>query len=254
MKVTRLETIHVRPRWLLVRIHTDTDITGWGEATLEGRSPTVETMIHEMGRWLIGRDPRRIEHIWQQLQCGGFYRGGPVHCSALSGIDIALWDILGRHLKAPVHQLLGGRVRDRIRIYAWAQAGTADDYVNSVRDLRTNQGLTAFKYNATDRMRPISTPAAMQKAVERLAGLRDAVGPISTSQPTFMAVSLTPTRGGSCACSRFTIPCSSRSLCCPAIQLPCGTLLSAPPCQLRPANGSSRGGNFRILSRNAQLA
>lgn len=177
MKIVRLETFHVRPRWLLLRVQTDTGLHGWGEATLEGASLTVETMVCEMGRWLIGQDPRRIEHIWQHLYRGGFYRGGPVHCSALSGIDMALWDILGKSLGVPIHQLLGGRVRDRIRMYAWTDAGTADDYVNSVRDVRENRGLTAFKYNATGAMRPLSTPAALQAAVERLGALRTAAGP-----------------------------------------------------------------------------
>lgn len=177
MKIARLETIHVRPRWLLLRISTDTGLVGLGEATLEGASLTVEAMLREMSRWLIGQDPRRIEHIWQHLYRGGFYRGGPIHCSALSGIDMALWDILGKALETPVHQLLGGRVRDRIRMYAWTDAGTADDYVNSVRDLRVNRGLTALKYNATGVMRPLSTPAALQAAVDRLAALRKTAGP-----------------------------------------------------------------------------
>lgn len=177
MKITRLETFQVRPRWLLVRVHTDSDLIGWGEATLEGRSRTVETMIHEMGRWLVGQDPRRIEHIWQHLYRGGFYRGGPVHCSALSGVDMALWDILGRSLRVPVHQLLGGRVRDRIRMYAWIDTETADDYVNAVRDVCDRRGLTAFKCNATSRMRPLSSPAALLEVSERFARLRKAVGP-----------------------------------------------------------------------------
>lgn len=177
MKIISLETFHVRPRWLLVRVQTDIGPAGWGEATLEGRSKTVETMIHEMGRWLLGQDPRRIEHIWQHLHRGGFYRGGSIHCSALSGIDMALWDILGQHLGTPVHQLLGGRVRDKIRIYAWTDAGTSDDYVNAIRDVRDGRGLSAFKYNATGPMRPISSPAALAAAVERFASLRRAAGP-----------------------------------------------------------------------------
>lgn len=177
MKIDRIKTFHIRPRWLLLRIDTDTGVGGWGEATLEGRSLTVETMVHEMGRQLMGQDPRRIEYLWQLLYRGGFYRTGPVHCSALSGIDMALWDILGRSLDTPVHQLLGGRVRDRIRLYAWADVGTADNYVNALRDLCDTRGLTAFKYNATKAMRPISNLAAMETAVDRLARLREAAGP-----------------------------------------------------------------------------
>lgn len=176
MKIARLETFHVQPRWLLIRIDTDTGLCGWGEATLEGRSLTVETMIHEMEHWLIGQEPRRIEHIWQNLYRGSFYRGGAVHCSAVAGIDIALWDILGQSLGVPVHQLLGGRVRDKIRLYAWTDAGTADDYVNSVRDLRDRRGLTAFKYNATGPMRPISPLPTMEAAVDRFRKLRESAG------------------------------------------------------------------------------
>lgn len=176
MKIIRLETFHVRPRWLLVRVQTDSGLSGWGEATLEGRSLTVETMIREMEPGLIGQDPRRIEHIWQTLYRGGFYRGGPVHCSALAGIDTALWDIHGKSLNTPVHQLLGGRVRDKIRLYAWTDTGTADDYVNSVRDLRDRRGLTAFKYNATGQMRPVSSLAVMEAAVDRFRQLRATAG------------------------------------------------------------------------------
>ena len=176
MKISRLETFHVRPRWLIVRVHTDTGLTGLGEATLEGASLTVETLLREMSRWLIGQDPRRIEYIWQHLYRGGFYRGGPVHCSALSGVDMALWDLLGKSLGTPVHQLLGGRLRDRIRMYAWTDAGTADDYVNPVRELRDTRGLTAFKYTATGVMRPLSAPADLQAAADRLGSLRQAAG------------------------------------------------------------------------------
>ena len=177
MKITRLETIHVHPRWLLVRVHVDNGLVGLGEATLEGRSLTVETMLREMERWLIGQDPQRIEHIWQHLYRGSFYRGGPVHCSALSGIDMALWDILGKSLNVPVHQLLGGSVRDKIRIYSWVDVGTADSYVNPLQAPSLQSGFTAFKYNATGPMRPLSTLEALQTAVDRLGQLRRDVGP-----------------------------------------------------------------------------
>ena len=78
MRITRLETLHLRPRWLVVRVHTDAGLVGLGEATLEGRCLAVEATLQEMSRWLIGQNPRRIEHIWQHLFRGGFYRTGPV--------------------------------------------------------------------------------------------------------------------------------------------------------------------------------
>ena len=127
MKITKLETFHIRPRWLFLKIYTDAGIVGWGEPVLEGRALTVETAVHELGRILIGENPTRIEHLWQKCYRGGFYRGGPIMTSALSGIEQALWDIKGKAAGLPVHEMLGGRVRDRIRLYGWLNiAGTGD--------------------------------------------------------------------------------------------------------------------------------
>src|SRR5690606_20260398 len=119
VKVTRLTTYLVPPRWCFLRIDTDEGITGWGEPVVEGRAHTVAAAVEEMADYLVGQDPLRIEEHWQVLAKGGFYRGGPVLSSALAGIDQALWDIAGKQLGVPVHQLLGGHVRDRMRIYGW---------------------------------------------------------------------------------------------------------------------------------------
>ena len=116
MKITRLETIHVKPRWLFLKIHTDEGIVGLGEPIVEGRTLTTETAVEEIGRYLIGQDPRRIEHHWQAIYRDAFYRGGPVLTSALSGVEQALWDITGKWLGVPVWQLLGGNTRDRMTI------------------------------------------------------------------------------------------------------------------------------------------
>jgi len=172
VRISRLETIHLKPRWMILKVHTDAGLTGLGEPSLEGRCLTVETAIREMGRWLIGQDPRRIEHICQHLYRGGFYRGGPVLCSALSGIEMALWDILGKHLKVPVHQLLGGAVRDRIRMYRWT--GLPDD----TRILRKTAAelkrakFTAYKLCVLEATPPLASPALLEGAVERFAALR----------------------------------------------------------------------------------
>ncbi|MBI5693862.1 MAG: galactonate dehydratase [Verrucomicrobia bacterium] len=176
MRLTRLETLHLRPRWLVVRLHTDTGLVGLGEATLEGRSLAVEAALGEMGRWLIGQDPRRIEYIWQHLYRGGFYRLGPVLCSALSGIDQALWDLLGKHLATPVHQLLGGAVRDRIRLYGWVNVTTTGDYIESAARLAAEQHFTAFKCTITDAMRPLESRARITEAAERFHALRQRLG------------------------------------------------------------------------------
>ena len=119
MKITALRTYLVPPRWLFLRIDTDEGISGWGEPVLEGRAETVRAAIGELSDVLIGADPLRIEDNWQVLTRGGFYRGGPVLSSAVAGIDQALWDIAGHAYGVPVHQLLGGRVRDQVRMYAW---------------------------------------------------------------------------------------------------------------------------------------
>ena len=117
-----------------------------------------------LGRWLIGQDPRRIEFIWQHLYRGAFYRGGPVLCSALSGIDQALWDILGKHLNAPVYQLLGGAVRDRVRLYGWANVARTGDYIEAAAEAASRHGFTAFKCAVTDAMRPLESPEAIEAA------------------------------------------------------------------------------------------
>ncbi|HRR85839.1 MAG TPA: galactonate dehydratase, partial [Phycisphaerae bacterium] len=111
MTIKDYQLYHVRPRYLLLKIETDDGLYGWGEPTLEGQTPAVEAAIGQLMRLIKGEDPRRIEHLWQRMYRGGFYRGGPVLCSAISGIEQALWDILGKSLNVPVYQLLGGRVR-----------------------------------------------------------------------------------------------------------------------------------------------
>ena len=119
MKISRIETFLVPPRWLFVRVETDSGIVGWGEPVVEGRSETVRTAVEQLSELLIGEDPLRIEDHWQVMTKGSFYRGGPILSSAVAGLDQALWDIAGKSLGVPVHQLLGGHVRDRIRMYGW---------------------------------------------------------------------------------------------------------------------------------------
>jgi galactonate dehydratase len=108
LKIDRIEQFFPRPRVRLVKITTDNGLVGWGETTLEGRPKSTVAAVEEIADYLIGQDPLRIEHHWQQIYRSAFYRGGPVRMSALSGIDQALWDIAGKHYGVPVHQLLGG--------------------------------------------------------------------------------------------------------------------------------------------------
>jgi galactonate dehydratase len=175
MKITELETLFVKPRWLFLKVHTDEGIVGLGEPVVEGRAQTVAAAVHEIGRYLIGQDPRRIEHHWQAIYRGQFYRGGPVLTSALSGIEQALWDITGKWLGVPVYQLLGGAVRDRIRMYGWLSGETYGDYIESAK-VSAGQGFTALKMGITGAVNIVDTPAVVEENVKRFAMMREAVG------------------------------------------------------------------------------
>jgi galactonate dehydratase len=118
IKITRLEIIPVHTcRTIFVKMHTDAGIVGIGEGTVEGPIPTTITAIQELEKYLIGKDPRLVEHHWQAMYRHAFYRGGIILTSALSAVDIAMWDIKGKALGVPVYELLGGLTRDRIRVY-----------------------------------------------------------------------------------------------------------------------------------------
>lgn len=171
MKITKLETIFVKPRWLFLRMHTDEGITGLGEPALEGRSQTVAAAVHEIGRYLIGQDPLKIEHHWQAIFRGQFYRGGPILTSALSGIEQAMWDIAGKSLGIPVYKMLGGAVRDRIKVYS--HAGYMLDYAKTQKE---TGGFKAFKCGLEGAFEFIDTPAKIEKAVNNFASLREALG------------------------------------------------------------------------------
>ena len=176
MKITSVETFLVPPRWLFCRIGTDEGVVGWGEPVVEGRAATVRAAVEELSELLIGADPLRIEDHWQVLTKGGFYRGGPVLSSAVAGLDQALWDIAGKVRDAPVHELLGGPVRDMARIYAWVGGDEPTEVEDAVR-AQVEAGFTAVKMNGTGRLGPIATPAEVDAIVRRVAAARDVLGP-----------------------------------------------------------------------------
>ena len=111
LKITRLETFLVKPRWLFLKVHTNAGIVGLGEPIIEGRALTVAAAVKEIEPYLVGKDPRQVVHHWQAIYRHAFYRGGPILTSALRGIDQALWDIKGKALGVPVYELLGGPTR-----------------------------------------------------------------------------------------------------------------------------------------------
>ncbi|CAM3821406.1 MULTISPECIES: galactonate dehydratase [Paenibacillus] len=176
MKITAVNVLHVKPRFTFVKIATDEGITGWGEAVVEGMSRTVETALQELKEFLIGEDPTRIEFLWQAMYRGLFYRGGPVLCSAISGVDQALWDILGKSLNVPVYQLLGGSVRSRIRMYKHVIGDTTEEAVQSAKQA-VAEGFTMVKAGLEAKPRFVEGPAFIAAQVERMEAIREAIGP-----------------------------------------------------------------------------
>ncbi|RAV19791.1 galactonate dehydratase [Paenibacillus contaminans] len=176
MKITKLELFKVPPRWLFLKIDTDEGIAGWGEPIVEGKADTVAAAVQEMADYLIGRDPMRIEDIWQVLYRAAFYRGGPILTSAMSGIEQALWDIKGKFYGAPVYDLLGGACRDKTRVYCWIGGDRPND-VGEAAKRQVAAGFTAVKMNGTEEMHYIDSFAKVEQAAARIAAVRDAVGP-----------------------------------------------------------------------------
>lgn len=174
-KIRSMECFKVPPRWLFLKVTTDDGIAGWGEPIVEGKADTVAAAVGEMGDFLIGKEAGHIEDLWQVLYRGGFYRGGPVLTSAISGIEQALWDIKGKRLGVPVYELLGGPVRDKMRVYAWI-GGDKPSEVAEEAKAKMAEGYTAVKMNGTAEMEWIDTPQKVMEAVERLSAVREAIG------------------------------------------------------------------------------
>jgi galactonate dehydratase len=175
MQIREMELFRVPPRWLFLKITTSDGLVGWGEPIVEGRAETVQAAVEEMRDYLIGRNASAIEDIWQALYRGGFYRGGPILTSAISGIDQALWDIKGKRLGVPVYELLGGAVRDQMRVYAWIGGDRPAELVVSAQE-RVQAGYSALKMNATAEMEWVDSNLKIQEAVDRIGALRDTLG------------------------------------------------------------------------------
>ena len=175
MKITKLTTYRVPPRWMFLKIETDEGVVGWGEPVIEGRARTVEAAVHEFADMLVGQDPARINDLWMMMYRGGFYRGGAILMSAIAGIDQALWDIKGKVLGVPVHELLGGRVRDRMKAYSWVGGDRPAEIIAGMRALRAI-GFDTFKMNGTEELAMLDTSLRLDNAVRRVAEIREAFG------------------------------------------------------------------------------
>ncbi|WP_051081115.1 galactonate dehydratase [Asticcacaulis benevestitus] len=170
-KIIRIETFPVPPRWMFVRVETDDGLIGWGEASLEGHTEAVVGAYAALRDRFLGFDADRIEDVWQTAYRLGFYRGGPVLMSALSGLDQALWDIKGKRLGVPVHQLLGGQVRDRVAVYAWVGGDRPSDVLDAAR-VRLQQGFKSVKMNATEDAAWLDSPRSLNGVVQRLSDVQ----------------------------------------------------------------------------------
>jgi galactonate dehydratase len=171
--IGRIETFYVPPRWLFVRVETEDGAVGWGEPSLEGHAEAVEGAFEALKDRFIGHDANRIEDIWQVAYRGGFYRGGPVLMSALAGFEQALWDLKGRALGLPVWEMLGGRLRDKVRAYAWI-GGDRPHEIAAAAKAREKQGFSAVKMNATAELDWIGTPRLFDEVIDRVRAAQEA--------------------------------------------------------------------------------
>lgn len=174
MKISDFVVYKVKPRWIFIKINTDKGISGWGELVSGTKTETVVAGVKEMCSKLIGKNPFEIERIWQRLH-RSFFRGGPINGTAISGIEMALWDIKGKALNLPVYELLGGAVRDKIKVYSWIGGDRPSDVV-AMAQKRWNKGFRAVKMNATSEMHYIDSLEKVDAAVERVASIREKFG------------------------------------------------------------------------------
>lgn len=173
--IEKIELFKVPPRWFFLKMTTKDGIVGWGEPVVEGKADTVEACVHELSQYVLGRSPNDIEDIWQTLYRGGFYRGGPILMSALAGIDQALWDIKGKTLGVPVHDLLGGAVRQKMKMYCWIGGDDPDVVLKQAQD-KVNQGYKGVKMNATGAFEWIDSGKKIKSVVKNIALLRQEFG------------------------------------------------------------------------------
>jgi galactonate dehydratase len=188
VRITRVTPLVVNARmrnWVFVKVETDEGIHGWGEATLEWKTRGVVGAVDDVSRFAIGEDPFRVEHLWQIMTRQYFWRAGIEGLSAISGIEAALWDIKGKALGVPVYELLGGRVRDSVRVYDHLGGGSLEgmyetsDIEQAAERARevTATGVTALKFMPVPRTLPVEGLESVRRAERLVAAVRDAVGP-----------------------------------------------------------------------------
>lgn len=179
-KITGVRTVAVGAGWrnyVYVLLDTNIGITGLGEASLGGQTHAVLGAIRDLEPLIIGADPFRIEHIWQQAYRHAFWHGGVTFLSALAGIEVALWDIKGQSLGVPIHSILGGSVRDRIRAYANGPRGTTPDEMAQSASQLVARGFMALKMAPFEATPVIASRNLIEDALAKVRAVRDEVGP-----------------------------------------------------------------------------
>ena len=175
MKISKITVYKVKPRWIFVKLSTDEGIDGWGEMISGTKTETVVAGAYEVGeRFLLGQNPFEIERLFQEMH-RSFFRGGPIHGTIVSGLEMALWDIKGKALNVPIYELLGGVARDRIKVYSWIGGDRPDDVAEQAQD-RVDRGFTAVKMNATEELHYIDSYVKIEEVVERVASIRERFG------------------------------------------------------------------------------
>jgi len=181
MKVTDVKAFVVdcyRTNWVFVKVYTDEGITGVGEGTLEYKEKAFLGALEHIKEYLVGKDPRNIESHWHMTYRDAYWRGGPVLMSALSAVEMALWDILGKSLNTPVYQLLGGKYHDKVRIYVngWFAGAREPEEFGEKAKIAVQKGITAMKWDPFGKSYLQISNADLDKALRNIAAVREAVG------------------------------------------------------------------------------
>ena len=174
MKITDVVVYEVKPRWIFVKVCTDEGIEGWGEMISGTKTETVVAGAKEMGAYLMGRNPFEIERLWQEMY-KSFFRGGPINGTIVSGFEMALWDIKGKYYGIPIYEFLGGKARDRIKVYSWIGGDRPDDVAKAALE-RKKMGFDAVKMNATEELHYVDMFDKVQAVVDRVASIREVLG------------------------------------------------------------------------------
>ena len=177
MKITKMQTIPIEGRAMILKMETDEGIVGFGEPMNYEHWRIVAQAVQDIGEYLIGQDPFEIERHWQAIYRSSYSRAMPSIVGALSGIEMAMWDVMGKALGQPVWKLLGGSVRNKVRVYRGVGGGSEPEEVADSARKAVAEGYTAVKMGGSPHpVRFVENPATVKKLVKRVAAVREAIG------------------------------------------------------------------------------